>query len=145
MNAKLLDGNALSKQIKAELQAEITAYSAAQGAPPTLAVVRVGDDEAAAGYGRAIERNCKSVGVAFQLPLAMLILHWLGIFTVRAYLEKWRVAVLVVFFLAMVLTPAEPVSMMLMAIPLTLLYFLGIAMCRWMPRRRNPFGEPAEA
>ncbi len=83
-------------------------------------------------------------GIAFQLPLVMLILNWLGIFSVRAYLEKWRVAILVVFFLAMVLTPAEPISMMLMAVPLTLLYFFGIALCRWMPRRQNPFGETAE-
>lgn len=83
-------------------------------------------------------------GVAFQLPLVMLILSWLGIFSVRAYLEKWRIAVLVVFFLAMVLTPAEPISMMLMAVPLTLLYFFGIALCYWMPRRQHPFGDVVE-
>jgi sec-independent protein translocase protein TatC len=83
-------------------------------------------------------------GIAFQLPLVMLILSWLGVFTVRAYLEKWRVAVLVVFFLSMVLTPAEPISMMMMAVPLTLLYFLGIGLCYWMPRRHSPFGEGSE-
>jgi methylenetetrahydrofolate dehydrogenase (NADP+)/methenyltetrahydrofolate cyclohydrolase len=31
-----------------------------------LAVLRVGSDESAAGYGRAIEKNCKSVGVAYR-------------------------------------------------------------------------------
>ena len=60
-------------------------------------------------------------------------------------MSKWRIAVLVIFFLAMFLTPADPISMLLLAIPLTFLYFLGIAMCRWMPRGENPFGEDAVA
>lgn len=80
-------------------------------------------------------------GIAFQLPLVMLFLHRIGMFTIEAYLEKWRVAVLVIFAIAMLLTPADPVSMLLMAMPLTALYFLGIAMCHWMPRNRSPFAE----
>jgi sec-independent protein translocase protein TatC len=48
---------------------------------------------------------------------------------------------LAIFVLAMVLTPADPVSMMMLAVPLTLLYFLGIMLCKWMPRGRNPFNE----
>ena len=80
-------------------------------------------------------------GIAFQLPLVMLFLHRIGIFTIEAYLDKWRIAVLVIFVISMLLTPADPVSMLLMAVPLTALYFLGIAMCRWMPRSRSPFAE----
>ena len=66
MTAQLLDGSALAKQVKAHLKDEIAAYTAEFLAPPTLAVLRVGSDESAAGYARAIEKNCKSVGVAFQ-------------------------------------------------------------------------------
>ncbi|MBP86431.1 MAG: twin-arginine translocase subunit TatC [Planctomycetaceae bacterium] len=83
-------------------------------------------------------------GIAFQLPLVMLFLHRIGLFTVEAYLEKWRIAVLVIFVISMMLTPADPYSMLLMAGPLTGLYFLGIAMCRWMPRGENPFNEAYE-
>jgi Sec-independent protein secretion pathway component TatC len=32
-----------------------------------------------------------------------------------------------------------------MAIPLTLLYFLGMGLCKWMPQIRNPYAETAEA
>jgi methylenetetrahydrofolate dehydrogenase (NADP+)/methenyltetrahydrofolate cyclohydrolase len=67
MSAHLLDGNALSKSLKAQIKQEVAAFAAQQGHTPTLAVVQIGDDEAAAGYARAIEKNCKSVGVAFQL------------------------------------------------------------------------------
>ena len=80
-------------------------------------------------------------GLAFQLPLVMLFMNRIGLFSIQDYMSKWRLAVLVIFVLAMFLTPADPISMMLLAVPLTFLYFLGIAMCRWMPRAENPFGE----
>ena len=83
-------------------------------------------------------------GISFQLPLVMLFLNRIGIFTVEMYFDKWRIAVLVIFCLSMFLTPADPVSMMLMAGPLTLLYFGGIGMCRWMPKGRSPFDEGYE-
>lgn len=80
-------------------------------------------------------------GVAFQLPLVMLLLHRIGLVTIQMYLEKWRIAVLAIFVIAMILTPADPISMLMMACPLVLLYFLGIALCHWMPRSRNPFRD----
>jgi len=80
-------------------------------------------------------------GISFQLPLVMLFLERIGIFDVAAYLSKWRIAVLVIFVLSMLLTPADPTSMMLMAAPLTLLYFGGIALCKWMPRGQSLFDE----
>ena len=82
-------------------------------------------------------------GIAFQLPLVMLFMNRIGIFSVEDYMSKWRVAVMIIFVLAMFLTPADPISMLLLAIPLTFLYFLGVGMCKWMPRSKNPFGEDA--
>jgi sec-independent protein translocase protein TatC len=84
-------------------------------------------------------------GLAFQLPLVMLFMNRIGLFQVEDYLKKWRIAVMIIFVLAMILTPADPISMLLLAMPLTLLYFLGIAMCKWMPRNKNPFGEEERA
>jgi len=78
-------------------------------------------------------------GVAFQLPLVMLFINRIGILSTEMYMQKWRIAILVIFVLSMFLTPADPISMLLMAAPLTLLYFLGVALCSWMPRGRNPF------
>jgi methylenetetrahydrofolate dehydrogenase (NADP+)/methenyltetrahydrofolate cyclohydrolase len=66
MSATLLDGNALSKTLKAQIKEDAASFAAQHGVTPTLAVVRIGDDEAAAGYARAIEKNCKSVGVNYQ-------------------------------------------------------------------------------
>ena len=80
-------------------------------------------------------------GVAFQLPLVMLMLQRIGMFTTAAYLAKWRVAILVIFIIAMFLTPADPLSMLLLGGPLTVLYFLGILLCKFMPRNKNPYAE----
>lgn len=80
-------------------------------------------------------------GVAFQLPLVMVFINRIGIISVSTFIEKWRIAILVIFVLSMVLTPADPISMLLMAAPLSVLYFLGIGMCKWMPKGRSQFEE----
>jgi len=74
-------------------------------------------------------------GISFQLPLVMLFLERIGVFSVASYLSQWRMAVLVICVLSMILTPSDPQSMILMAVPLIFLYFGGVLLCRLMPRR----------
>ena len=76
-------------------------------------------------------------GLSFQLPLVMLFLERIGVFNVTKYLAKWRMAVLVIFIVSMVLTPADPLSMLAMAMPLVTLYFLGVLLCKYFPRRKG--------
>jgi sec-independent protein translocase protein TatC len=83
-------------------------------------------------------------GVSFQLPLVMLFINRIGLVSTQMYIEKWRIAVLAIFVISMILTPADPISMLLMAVPLTILYFGGIGMCMWMPRGRKLFDEGYE-
>jgi sec-independent protein translocase protein TatC len=83
-------------------------------------------------------------GVAFQLPLVMLFVNRIGLVTVETYIAQWRIAILTIFVVAMLLTPADPISMLLMAGPLCGLYLVGIMMCKYMPRGRNPFAEAYE-
>ena len=80
-------------------------------------------------------------GVGFQLPLVMLFINRIGLVSVEAYLTHWRIAILAIFVAAMFLTPSDPQSMLLLALPLTVLYFLGIALCHFLPQRNSPFGE----
>ena len=72
----------------------------------------------------------------------MLFLERIGVFTIRSYLDNWRVAVLVIAFISMLLTPADPTSMVLMGIPLIMLYFGGILLCHLMPRKVRPLMVP---
>jgi sec-independent protein translocase protein TatC len=71
-------------------------------------------------------------GISFELPLVMLFMERISIFDVKAYREKRRLAILVISFLSMMLTPsADPMSMILMLVPMLGLYELGILMCGW--------------
>jgi sec-independent protein translocase protein TatC len=83
-------------------------------------------------------------GISFQLPLVMLFINRIGLVSVETYVNQWRIAILTIFVVAMVLTPADPISMLLMAGPLCLLFVLGIVMCKYMPKGRNPFAEAYE-
>jgi sec-independent protein translocase protein TatC len=76
-------------------------------------------------------------GISFQLPLVMLFLERIHVFTVQVYLSKWRIAVLIMAVAAMVLSPGgDPYSMLMMLTPLVGLYFAGIALCKWLPSNR---------
>ncbi len=77
-------------------------------------------------------------GIAFQLPIVMLFLERIGVFTVQSYLSKWKMAVFIIVVLACVLTPADPISFMFLGVPLLLLYFLGIGLCMIRPRTPAP-------
>lgn len=80
-------------------------------------------------------------GIGFQLPLVMLFLERIGVFTVKTYLSNIRMAILVIFVISMFLTPPDPQSMFLMALPLVFLYFGGILLCKYLPKKQSPFSE----
>ncbi len=68
-------------------------------------------------------------GLSFQTPLIMLILERLSIFTIEDFRAKRKFAILIITIAAGVLTPGQdPFSMLLLAIPMILLYELGILM-----------------
>ncbi len=78
-------------------------------------------------------------GVSFQLPLVMLFLERLSILSVNDFRDKRRMAILVIAILSMLLTPADPISMLMMMAPLVLLYEMGIGLCLLSPPK-SPFG-----
>jgi sec-independent protein translocase protein TatC len=66
-------------------------------------------------------------GVAFQTPLVMLFLERIGVFTVADFKAKRKIAILIITVAAAILTPGQdPFSMTLLAVPMILLYELGI-------------------
>jgi len=80
-------------------------------------------------------------GLAFQLPLVMLFVERIGLIETQAFIDSWRIAILVISVISVVLTPADVTSMIAMMVPLVILYFLGIAMCKYLPRGRGMGSE----
>src|SRR5262249_21338165 len=66
-------------------------------------------------------------GIAFQTPLVMLFLERINIFTIEDFRAKRKMAILIITIVAAVLTPGQdPISMLLLACPMIMLYELGI-------------------
>ena len=65
-------------------------------------------------------------GLVFQLPLVLFVLGCFGMVTSAGLRAKRRTAIVVAFVLAMFLTPPDPMSQIVMAVPLCLLYELSI-------------------
>lgn len=66
------------------------------------------------------------MGAVFQLPLLMVFFAKIGLASARGYLRYWKAAVVAIFVAAAVLTPPDPLSQLLMAAPMLILYFGGI-------------------
>jgi sec-independent protein translocase protein TatC len=83
-------------------------------------------------------------GAVFELPLVMMLLALAGIVNHRGLRRVRRWAIIVEAFVAMVITPGgDPISMILMFIPLLILYELGIWLAVLMGRRRLRRKTPA--
>lgn len=73
-------------------------------------------------------------GLSFQLPLVMLFMERINIFRADDYRSRRRMAILVIAIVSMILTPTtDPMSMLMMMIPLVMLYEVGILMCEYSP------------
>jgi sec-independent protein translocase protein TatC len=74
------------------------------------------------------------------MPVLLVVLNFAGIITGKSILKSWRIAVLVMALLSALATPAaEPMSMLLLMVPLLILYFsaVGIAMLNDKRRERK--------
>lgn len=71
------------------------------------------------------------VGVAFELPVFLTLLNFVGVLSGRAILKGWRWAILAITIFTAIATPAADVfSMLILAAPMVVLYFgsVGVTM-----------------
>lgn len=77
-------------------------------------------------------------GVAFEFPLIVLMLNFVGLASGRKLLSWWRVAVFVFFAFSAVVTPTpDPFGMTALAICLCALYFAAVGVAFLNDRRRG--------
>ena len=87
------------------------------------------------------------MGVVFETPLVMVLLARLGIVPARAFSRFRRFWLVIAFIIAAVITPTfDPVNQVLVALPLLVLYELGILLARLAGRRGpTPSDSPSPA
>lgn len=77
-------------------------------------------------------------GVIFELPIVIYILAFLNLTTARQLSTYRRYAIIIVTVIAAVITPTgDPINLALLAIPMYLLYELGIILAHFVPRRQE--------
>lgn len=82
-------------------------------------------------------------GVAFEIPIAAVILIWSGVTTPDNLAKKRPYIVIGCFVIGMLMTPPDIISQSLLAIPMWLLFELGIFFGRLIKSKRNPDADPA--
>jgi Tat protein translocase TatC len=71
-----------------------------------------------------------ALGIVFQLPLVMLFISRIGMLKAEDFI-KWRMyAILAIFILAAVITPPDPFTQVMTALPMIILYEIGILIIR---------------
>lgn len=83
-------------------------------------------------------------GVAFEIPVATVLLIWIGVVDVE-YLKKIRPYVIIgCFVVGMVLTPPDIFSQTMLAVPMWLLFEIGLLFGRLVRKRsEHPDDQPA--
>lgn len=80
-------------------------------------------------------------GLVFELPLVIFILSWLGIVRHTQLIVIRRYVIVLNFVIAAIITPPDVVSQMFVALPLVLLYELGILLSWLVGRQRKTDAE----
>jgi sec-independent protein translocase protein TatC len=76
-------------------------------------------------------------GVAFEVPIATIVLVWMGMTTPEALREKRPYIVIGAFCVGMLLTPPDVISQTLLAVPMLILFELGVFFSRFFERDRE--------
>jgi sec-independent protein translocase protein TatC len=85
------------------------------------------------------------VGVAFVLPVFVVLLNFVGVLSARAILTSWRIALMTIMLFTAIATPsADVVSMFVLAVPMTALYFAAAGVA-WLHDRRAAKANAAVA
>lgn len=84
-------------------------------------------------------------GLAFEVPIAAVLIVWTGLTTVEKLAKARPYVFLGAFIVGMFLTPPDVISQTLLAVPVYLLYELGIIMARLFVPKAGDNAEDAAA
>ena len=83
-------------------------------------------------------------GIAFETPVAIMLLIWSGVSTRESLARKRPYIIVGAFTVGMLLTPPDVISQTLLAIPMWLLFELGLQISRWYTPSQSNDKEPAD-
>ncbi len=84
-------------------------------------------------------------GIAFEVPIATILLVAIGAATPESLAAKRPYFIVAAFIIGMFLTPPDIISQTLLALPMWLLFEVGIFFSRLFLKRKEEFSKAAEA
>ena len=75
-------------------------------------------------------------GLAFQLPVILLLLVKFGVLTIKQLVSFRKYAIVLSFVFAAIVTPPDPVSQISLALPIIILYEISILVSKFMAKRQ---------
>lgn len=81
-------------------------------------------------------------GVVFEIPVVVFFLAWAGLINHTHLIKFWRYFIVIAFVLGAILTPPDPLSQLMLAGPLCLLYGISIGVA-WLVHRSRTRPNPA--
>lgn len=75
-------------------------------------------------------------GVTFEIPIITLVLILVGFVSTKTLSEKRRFIIVGCFFIAMFMTPPDAISMIMLAVPMWLLFEIGLLFGKVIEKRR---------
>jgi len=79
---------------------------------------------------------CLSMGIMFELPIAIMILTRIGLITPQILISKRKYALVLIWVIAAVITPPDVLTQAMLAIPLMLLYEISIIISKIIIKRK---------
>ena len=76
-------------------------------------------------------------GVTFEIPIITLVLILIGLVSTQTLVEKRRFIIVGCFFIAMFVTPPDAISMIMLAIPMWMLFELGLVFGKMIEKRKR--------
>jgi sec-independent protein translocase protein TatC len=77
------------------------------------------------------------LGTIFELPIVMFLLAQIGLLNSKWLKTKRRWVILLAFIFGAAVTPTDPVSQVIVAIPVMLLFEIGMLLVRFAERGRD--------
>ncbi|MCR9177284.1 MAG: twin-arginine translocase subunit TatC [Alphaproteobacteria bacterium] len=88
-------------------------------------------------YLSLVMRLIFAFGVAFELPVLLVLLARVGLTTAAGLASKRRYAIVIAFVAAAILTPPDVISQVLLAVPIIVLYEISIICARFIEKKRE--------
>jgi len=82
-------------------------------------------------------------GITFEVPIVVIALAFTGLVEIRQFKEARPYVIVGAFIVGAIFTPPDVVSQIMLALPLWLLYELGVIVAAWMVRNKPKVDEEA--